>query len=302
MKKQLFLILFAIVASTGVYAQQDYIDLGLPSGTIWKSQNEAGHYTYDQAVAKFKNDMPTKEQFVELKKLCTWTWTGKGYEVKGPNGNSIYLPAAGYSNTGGVIGGPGSKGKLSGVGTDGYYWSSTSDAQSFAYELFFFSSSVSVDNYFSSYSSSVRLVKKVEREEPANNIVYEDVDLGLPSGTLWRNHNEAGGFYGYAQAMEEFGDRLPTKEQWAELKTECTWTWTEKGFEVKGPNGNTIFLPADGWRDSGGNIGGAGKEGRYWSSTPYDPSWIWSLDFDSSSKYVYYYSIRNGQSVRLVNK
>ena len=44
--------------------------------------------------------MPTKAEMEELEDKCTWTWTSqsgvKGYKVTGPNGNSIFLPAAGY--------------------------------------------------------------------------------------------------------------------------------------------------------------------------------------------------------------
>ena len=45
-------------------------------------------------------------------------------------------------------------------------------------------------------------------------------DLGLPSGTIWKNFN-ATGFYTYDEAVSQFGNRLPTKEQWEELKAEC---------------------------------------------------------------------------------
>lgn len=44
--------------------------------------------------------MPTKVQIEELCEECMWTWTTMdghdGYKVVGPNGNSIFLPAAGY--------------------------------------------------------------------------------------------------------------------------------------------------------------------------------------------------------------
>lgn len=44
--------------------------------------------------------MPTDEEFDELCKKCKWEWTSQnghnGYLVTGPNGNSIFLPAAGY--------------------------------------------------------------------------------------------------------------------------------------------------------------------------------------------------------------
>ena len=67
---------------------QGYVDLGLPSGTLWKDQNEiAGLYTYEQAMEKFGNELPTKEQLEELQTSCRWTWTGSSYRVEGPNGN-----------------------------------------------------------------------------------------------------------------------------------------------------------------------------------------------------------------------
>lgn len=44
-------------------------------------------------------EMPDSVHMKELVDSCTWTWTTlnnvTGYEVKGPNGNSIFLPAAG---------------------------------------------------------------------------------------------------------------------------------------------------------------------------------------------------------------
>jgi hypothetical protein len=44
--------------------------------------------------------MPTNDEIQELIDNCIWTWTSmngvNGYKVEGPNGNSIFLPAAGY--------------------------------------------------------------------------------------------------------------------------------------------------------------------------------------------------------------
>lgn len=63
--------------------------------------------------------MPTYEEQQELCKHCTWEWTTVndvyGYKVTGPNGNSIFLPAAGYKNDGNIFN------KVS----CGYYWSSS---------------------------------------------------------------------------------------------------------------------------------------------------------------------------------
>ena len=47
--------------------------------------------------------VPTKQEFEELINKCEWKWgkqTGKyGYKITGPNGKSIFLPAAGYKET-----------------------------------------------------------------------------------------------------------------------------------------------------------------------------------------------------------
>lgn len=63
--------------------------------------------------------------------------------------------------------------------------------------------------------------------------------------------------------------RMPTIQEWAELKTECTWTWTSQngvnGSLVTGPNGNSIFLPAAGERNY--TALERGSFGSYWSSS-----------------------------------
>ncbi|SCQ24135.1 hypothetical protein [Tannerella forsythia] len=64
--------------------------------------------------------------------------------------------------------------------------------------------------------------------------------------------------------------RMPTMIELQELIDHCTWTWTtqdgKNGYEVKGTNGNSIFLPAAGYRE-GSELNGAGSWGRYWSSS-----------------------------------
>ncbi len=66
--------------------------------------------------------------------------------------------------------------------------------------------------------------------------------------------------------------RMPTYKEQDELRNNCTWEWTVQngvnGRKVTGPNGNSIFLPAAGLRGNSG-LGGAGSEGRYWSSSLY---------------------------------
>ena len=71
--------------------------------------------------------------------------------------------------------------------------------------------------------------------------------------------------------------RMPTDAEWKELIDNCTYTWTDdyngtgvSGGIVTGLNGNSIFLPAAGYRDHGDlNIAGPSGYyyGGYWSSS-----------------------------------
>ena len=158
--------------------EHEYVDLGLPSGTLWATCNiganspeEYGDYfawgetapkdnytwsTYkwcngsettmtkyctsssygtadgktelevadDAAAANWGPEwrMPTWNQLYELKTKCTWTWTTQngviGYLVRSFNGNSLFLPAAGYRQTS----------SLYDAGSYGFYLSSTLDS------------------------------------------------------------------------------------------------------------------------------------------------------------------------------
>ena len=124
-------------------------------------------------------------------------------------------------------------------------------------------------------------------------------DLGLPSGTIWKNYN-ANGFYTYDKAINQFDSRLPSKEQWEELKAECQWSWTGSGYKVTGPNGNSITLPAAGVRSCSGSVYDVGSFGSYWSSTSYSSKSAWLLDFSSGGVLVNWSSRCLGRSVRLV--
>lgn len=143
--------------SLSVSAQMSqFVDLGLPSGTLWKSTNEPGFYTYDEALKSFGNSLPTKAQLDELKDYCEWIWEGRGIKVVGPNGSFIFLPAEGSRVCNGSAVGEG--------GVMGYYWSSTPSGSKYAWYLRFDLlgvKSVIVDtyDYWRCYGLSVRIVK-----------------------------------------------------------------------------------------------------------------------------------------------
>lgn len=82
--------------------------------------------------------------------------------------------------------------------------------------------------------------------------------------------------------------RMPTDAELIELHEQCTWTWTTQngvnGYKVTSKsNGNSIFLPAAGYRyDS--SLYDAGSDGYYWSSSLYtnSPYFVWGVGFHSS--------------------
>lgn len=109
----------------------------------------------DAAYANWGSNwrMPTKEEQDELHEECTWTWTTQngvnGYKVTSKtNGNSIFLPVAGYR--GNSI--------LGLAGSSGFYWSSSLFTPNNAYNLNFDSSDVDSYGGNRDYGRSVRPV------------------------------------------------------------------------------------------------------------------------------------------------
>lgn len=105
--------------------------------------------------------------------------------------------------------------------------------------------------------------------------------------------------------------RMPTDAEWTELRTKCTWTWTTnyngtgvKGQIVTATNGNSIFLPAAGYRRDT-NLYDTGSYGYYWSSSlnTDKPSITWYVNFNSGTVRRRDYGYRSyGQSVRPVSE
>ena len=133
-------------------AETGYVNLGLPSGTLWKEKNENEFYSYEEAIQKFKNQLPTKAQWEELRKHCQWKWMGNGYRVTGPNGNSITLPAMGYVNM--------LEDTVDGEGEFGYYSTSTKLNQYAASGLYFENNRIEFTEIDVEQPQSVRLVTK----------------------------------------------------------------------------------------------------------------------------------------------
>lgn len=82
----------------------------------------SGNPEYDAARANWGGSwrLPTLEEIYELTDNCSWEWTEQngqnGMRVTGLNGNSIFLPAGGFSYEGDYG---------NGIDEAGLYWSST---------------------------------------------------------------------------------------------------------------------------------------------------------------------------------
>jgi hypothetical protein len=145
-----------------------------------KQYYSTGNYSYDENVTILNalNDaasmklggawrMPTVIEQDELREKCTWTWTThngvKGYRVTSKeNGNSIFLPAAGYYSSKYHFDTATMQGYTevikNGVGSSGAYWSSSisSENTNLAYELSFGSSNKSKKQLNREYGLPVR--------------------------------------------------------------------------------------------------------------------------------------------------
>ncbi len=101
--------------------------------TVLDPEDDAAHVNWGGSWR-----MPTREEWGELIDNCTWTWTSQngvnGRLVTGPNGKSIFLPAAGYRYDT----------YLYRAGSSGFYWSSslTTGNPNDAYYVFFDSDNV----------------------------------------------------------------------------------------------------------------------------------------------------------------
>lgn len=140
------------IESKETYTDANSVTYGMPM------EDFSGDPQYDVARAQWGSTwrMPTRDEQKELLDNCTWEWTAQnginGYRVTGSNGNSMFLPAAGYhENT-----------TVAEVGEYGYYWSSTpqSNTNLGAYYLYMSNSSKLSYYYARLAGQSVRAVSE----------------------------------------------------------------------------------------------------------------------------------------------
>ena len=113
----------------------------------------------------------------------------------------------------------------------------------------------------------------------------------------------------YDAAKKHWGGdwRMPTTQEFNDLKNKCDWTWTTlngvNGYIVRGQgdySSKSIFVPCAGAGD-GTSFYADGSSGCYWSSVPNSGSYAdaWYLRFDSSCHSTEGYGFRfEGYPVR----
>ena len=145
----------------------EYVDLGLPSGTLWATdyEQENDKTLYLPYIQAAELTLPTEEQWKELLEICEWQGNYSssglsfyGITVIGPNGNSIRLSSKGFMKDDVEIGRP-----LYGGGSV-YFWlndnEATNNIQSVVIDKGKYRSpEIGIIKTFSGYKLPVRLVK-----------------------------------------------------------------------------------------------------------------------------------------------
>ena len=130
------------------------------------------------------------------------------------------------------------------------------------------------------------------------------------SATYGKQMSNIAGNPTYDAARKKWGSpwRLPTNAEFRELIDNCTWEWTTRnghnGYKVTSKkNGNSIFLPATGWR-VGTESNNQGSDGFYWSATPYESptDYAYNLRFYEGYRDTPWSGRYFGFSVRPVSK
>jgi len=258
----------------------DFVDLGLPSGTLWakcnvgaSSPEEYGQeFRYYDAMKTKDNirNVPSDSEFSELIEYCDKEWV-KNESAAGMiftskiNGKKLFLPAAKTSYR---------------PGEEGWYWSRTRSKHDERDSCFLHISTSEfsglplindvkdgrIYNEFNvrlviekANESSLGLAKKTREKseyKDAIDTLSPFVDLGLPSGTLWSKFNlsstsetDEGEEYTFNDALAAVkaqynGAVIPDDYDVDELTKYCKYKWTEDGmlFTSK-KNGNQILIP-----------------------------------------------------------
>lgn len=139
--------------------EAEYVDLGLPSGTLWAKdyENLDGERLYLPYGRAKGLKLPTEEQWKELGKYCQWNYEmTDGYDsfkaiCVGPNGNVLTFKSTGYMFS--EMEWNEDKGMA-------FFWiKSDCDSKSTKNAVRFFRNASHIEEFFSGYKLPVRLVR-----------------------------------------------------------------------------------------------------------------------------------------------
>lgn len=132
----------------------EYVDLGLPSGTLWSREYEKNRdenlYTVLRDAVKY--NIPTREQCLELYRECRFKDVGNKIYCIGPNGKVILFSSTGYKEIG-------NEAIL--ANTISFFWIQNEEAQTHNAAALGYNGNVWYDTreMFSGYKLPIRLVK-----------------------------------------------------------------------------------------------------------------------------------------------
>lgn len=157
------------------------------SADIYKTANDLANNVFGGKVT-----MPTIDDFEELFTLCTKEWTEvegvAGYKFTGPNGNSIFLPAAG-SRT---------QGATTGVGVEGYYLSGSINVSDNQFAMgYHFNSAVDMRTTTPVYQAlAIRPVSTAKNVPFVKELLYKTWEIDLKSDGSYITFHGPTYFYG----------------------------------------------------------------------------------------------------------
>jgi hypothetical protein len=72
----------------------EYVDLGLPSGTLWAKdfEKDGGNTLFVPYTQAKRYNIPTREQWEELVNCCEWGFYGQLLRCTGKNGETLDFP------------------------------------------------------------------------------------------------------------------------------------------------------------------------------------------------------------------
>ncbi len=78
-------------ATTADISEVEWIDLGLPSGTLWAKEDTGGGMPFETARTTYGANLPTNKMAEELQEYCVkkWDYQAHALVLTGQNGNSI---------------------------------------------------------------------------------------------------------------------------------------------------------------------------------------------------------------------